>query len=42
VAKIMDWMCMNMALGDYTCAKEVGPPGWDIYQVEDNMKCHLA
>ena len=23
VAKIMDWMCMNMALGDCTCAKEM-------------------
>ena len=46
MAKIMDWMCMNMmALGDCTCAKEmqeVGPPGWDIYQVEDNVECHLA
>jgi hypothetical protein len=38
-------MCMNMALGDWACEKEmweVGLPGLDLYQVEDNMKCHLA
>jgi hypothetical protein len=36
---------MNMALGDCKCAKEmqeVGLPGWDIYQVEDNVECHLV
>jgi len=31
-----------VSLGNCTCAKEmreVGPPGWDIYQVEDYVEC---
>ena len=34
-----------MSLGDCICAKEmqeVGPPGRDIYQVEDYVECCLA
>jgi hypothetical protein len=34
-----------VSLGDCTYAKEmreVGPPGWDIHQVEDYVECCLA